>query len=155
MEGKPDKLLPAVIGGVIMGLLSSIPVLNFINCLCCAGIILGGFFAVFFYNKNLVDQELTYSDGALLGILAGVFGLIISSILNVIIGNGVEQILEQIMQYADDIPPEAQDIILALQENSGKLFIVNIAMGLVIDILFGLLGGILGVAVLGKKKTND
>ena len=153
MESKPDKLVPAVIGGAIIGILSSVPGLNFINCFCCAGIILGGFFAVFFYKKNLGEElPLTYSDGALLGILAGIFGVIISSILTAIIGPGIEQMLERALQYAEDIPPEAEDFLNSLIENRGNLMVLQIAFGLVINIVFGLLGGILGVAILAKKR---
>ena len=152
METKPDKLVPAVIGGAIIGVTSAVPGLNFINCFCCAGVILGGFFAVFFYNKNLGDLELTYSDGALLGVLAGIFGLVIGAILNTIIGTSLEHVIEQIIQYAQDIPPEAEEFLLKLKENSTQLFLLNLSFGLVINIIFGLVGGILGVAILGKKK---
>jgi len=152
MESKPDKLVPAVIGGAIMGVISAVPGLNMINCLCCAGVILGGFFAVYFYKKNLGDQELIYSDGALLGALAGVFGALIGALLSAIIGVNFDQMFQQMMQYSDEIPPEAIEMIENLQNNRGALFIMSAAMGLVIDVIFGVLGGILGVAILGKKK---
>lgn len=153
MDSKPDKLVPAVIGGAIIGVISAVPGLNFINCFCCAGIILGGFFSVFFYRKNLGELELTYGDGALLGILAGIFGLIIGTVLTAIIGTNVEQVIEQVLQYANEIPPELEDVLWRLKEHSGQLFLLNISFGLVINIVFGLLGGILGVAILGKKRN--
>jgi len=152
MESKPDKLVPALIGGAIIGVISAVPGLSFINCFCCAGIILGGFFSVYFYKKNLIDMELTYSDGALLGMLTGIFGLIIGTVLTSIIGTNIELILEQVLEYAHELPPEAEDIIRRLRENSGQLFMLNVATGLILNIIFGLLGGILGVAILGKKK---
>jgi len=43
MPEKPSILMPALFGGIITGVLSGIPFLNFINCLCCAGVLLGGF----------------------------------------------------------------------------------------------------------------
>jgi len=152
MNSKPDKLVPAVIGGAIIGVLSGIPVINFINCFCCAGVILGGFFSVYFYEKNLVDTRLTYEDGVLLGLLAGIIGLVIATILEQIIGINPADFMQQAMQYAEDIPPEAQDFIRGLQENQGSLFILDIAIGLVTNIIFGIIGGVLGVAILGKKK---
>ena len=81
MESKPDKMVPSIIGGVIIGVISTVPGLSLINCFCCAGVVLGGFFAVFFYQRNLGDTPLTYSDGALVGILAGIFGAVIGSII--------------------------------------------------------------------------
>ncbi len=52
MPEKPSKLMPALYGGVIMGLISGIPFLNLVNCLCCAGVMLGGFMAVFFTRRT-------------------------------------------------------------------------------------------------------
>jgi len=152
MNSKPDKLVPAVIGGAIIGVVSSIPILNFVNCFCCAGIIVGGFFAVYFYNKNLVDTPLSYNDGALLGLLAGIFGLVISTILEQIIGINSAEMIEQMMEYAEDIPPETEEFLRGLLENKQGFFMLELAMGLVINAVFGLLGGIIGVAVLKKKK---
>jgi len=48
-----------------MGLISGIPFLNFVNCCCCAGVLFGGFMAVFFYSKELKAgmAPLESSDG--------------------------------------------------------------------------------------------
>ena len=86
MDSKPDKFVPSIIGGAVIGILSTVPGLNFINCFCCAGIIIGGFVAVYVYNKTLGENELTYSDGALIGIIAGIIGVVFSAILNSIFG---------------------------------------------------------------------
>jgi len=107
-------------GGVIMGAISGIPFLNFINCLCCAGIIFGGFMAVFFYNKDLKpgDPPLMSSDALQLGALAGVFGAITGDILTVILhfalGNivagttgGMIMSMYDRLGILDKMPPEA------------------------------------------------
>ncbi|MBD3287427.1 hypothetical protein GF337_01370 [candidate division KSB1 bacterium] len=152
MASKPDKFVPAIIGGIVIGVLSTVPVLNFINCFCCAGVIIGGFTAVYVYNKTLGEQELIYSDGALLGILAGIIGVVFSAILNSIFGITMEKVLEQAMQFSQDIPPEAEEMLNFFRQNQSSLYLLNIAMSLVINVLFGLAGGLLGVAILGKKK---
>jgi len=152
MESTPDKLVPAVIGGGIIGMVSAVPGLNFINCFCCAGIILGGFFAVFFYQKNLGEKELIYSDGAFLGILAGVFGLIIYAIMKLIFGFGYEQAIDETFNLINELPPETESILTFFRENNEQLFLLDIAFRLILNLVFGLLGGILGVAILGKKK---
>ena len=63
-----------------------------------------------------------------------------------------EKVLEQIMQYSQEIPPEAEEMLQFFRHNQGSLYLLNIAMGLVVNVLFGLVGGLVGVAVLGKKK---
>src|SRR5690242_5350672 len=83
MNPKPDKFMPALYGGIIMALISNIPVVNFINCFCCAGILLGGFLAVFFYQKNLTpgSPPLEANDCMLIGLLAGIVGAFVGSFM--------------------------------------------------------------------------
>ncbi|MBN2012416.1 hypothetical protein JW960_24015 [candidate division KSB1 bacterium] len=155
MNQKPDKLVPSLIGGAIIAGISAIPGLNFINCFCCAGIVIGGYFAVFFYVRNLPDDyPLTYSDGALLGILAGVFGAVLSTLLTLIIGFNIDQMMDQISQYMGKVPSDMENIMELLKENSNLFLMATLAMGLVTDILFGLLGGIIGISILGKKRIQ-
>jgi hypothetical protein len=73
---RPSKMVPALIGGAVMGLIGATPFLNMINCLCCAGVMLGGFLAVMFYKDQITPEmaPLQASDGVALGALAGVFG---------------------------------------------------------------------------------
>ena len=83
MNPKPDKFMPALYGGIIMALVSSIPFISFINCFCCAGIILGGFLAVFFYKNNMTPESppLNAGDSMVVGLLSGFIGAVIGSIL--------------------------------------------------------------------------
>src|SRR5258708_39925789 len=86
MDQKPDKLIPALYGGIIMGLISSIPFLNLVNCLCCAGVLLGGFLAVMFYKKNFTPDTPPFTSGDCLavGAMAGVVGAFVGTILSLI-----------------------------------------------------------------------
>ena len=52
MNQAPSMLKPALISGVAFGVAGSIPVVNWINCACCALIIGCGFFAAFLYSKD-------------------------------------------------------------------------------------------------------
>ena len=84
MNPKPDKFIPALYGGVIMGIVSSVPFLSAINCLCCAGIMFGGFLAVFFYKNNFTPDTPPYTTGDCMavGALAGVVGAFVGTVLN-------------------------------------------------------------------------
>jgi hypothetical protein len=151
-------LMPALYGGVIMALISAIPGLNLINCLCCAGVMLGGFMAVFFYKKELMPDmsPLTSSDGMQLGALAGVFGGIIGSILTIIImkavGNiGGEMMLSFMESFRDKFPSEAWDQMeQAIRE--GDISAFNLIIGFVADVIFGLIGGLIGYSILKPKQ---
>jgi len=165
MNDTPGKLMPALYGGIIMGVISGIPFLNFVNCLCCAGVMFGGFMAVFFYKKDLkaTDPPLTNSDGLQLGALAGVFGAIVGIILTLIFhfalgGAASEATGGMIMQLYDSLgilkrmPPEALE---KMQEGMRNQAISPFALiiGFIIDPLFGLIGGVIGYSVFKSRMA--
>jgi hypothetical protein len=162
MPQKPDKFAPALYGGILMGVLSATPYLSFVNCLCCAGILLGGFMSVFFYKKELTaDMEtLTSSDGMTLGAFAGLFGAVTSGILEglffLIFGNIANEASLQTMQsmgVLDRLPPEALEQIEQGMLQQG-FSIVGVIVGFIICPLFGLLGGLIGYAVFRKRSSE-
>src|SRR5688572_31155406 len=61
-----NKLKPALIGGVVLGLLSAIPFVNAVNACCCLWAILGGMLATYLYVRNSATPA-TAADGAILG----------------------------------------------------------------------------------------
>src|ERR1041384_6736455 len=74
-----NKLKPALLGGLIVGLLSAIP---FVNYCCCIWGIGGGGLASFLYI-NESPTKIGPGDGAMLGALAGVVGAVIYIIIGV------------------------------------------------------------------------
>lgn len=161
MPEKPSKLTSALYGGLIMGAISGLPVLNIVNCFCCAGVFLGGFLSVMFYKNELTAAmpPLTSSDGMQLGALAGVFGALFGSILHILtllaIGDVTSGMVLDILKNMN-LPPEAMDAIEQSIQQAGELtaFVIvkQIILSLVIDPLFGLLGGLIGFNVF-KPKT--
>jgi hypothetical protein len=167
MPEKPNKLMPALYGGIIMGVISGVPFLNFVNCLCCAGIMFGGFMAVFFYKKDLppdltADNKLFMnSDAMALGALAGLFGAIIGNVLAglllVTIGNVTGKAMYNMVMglydtigLLDKMPPDAvEQMETSMME--GGLSATSIVISFIINPLFGLLGGLIGYAFLKPK----
>jgi hypothetical protein len=154
MNQQPSKLMPAIWGGVLIGVISGVPLLNFINCACCAGIIGGGVLAVYLF-RNHVDpaKPLNMADGAALGILAGIFGAIIGSVLDGLFGTFTFDYLYKISEYMDN--PEFNDMIDRLNPKviGPGLFFVGFVFKLVFNCVFGLVGGLLGVSFFGKAKA--
>jgi hypothetical protein len=153
-------LMPAFYGGIIMAVISAVPGLNLLNCLCCAGVLVGGFMAVFFYKKELMPDmpPMTSSDGLQLGALAGVFGGVLGSLASIIImqlaGNiGGEMILKFMEGFHDKMPPEAWDnMVESIRE--GRVSPLHMFFGVVIDVIFGLLGGLIGYSILKPKQEK-
>jgi|ERR1051326_8065013 uncharacterized protein YacL len=72
-----NKLKPALLGGLIVGLLSAIP---YIDTCCCVWSIVGGGLACYLYMKSS-STRIGPGDGAMLGGLAGVIGALIYLII--------------------------------------------------------------------------
>ena len=66
-----NKLKPALIGGIFIGVLSVIPFVSAANLCCCLWAILGGMLATYLYVKNSPTPA-GAGDGAVLGVIAGV-----------------------------------------------------------------------------------
>src|SRR5215207_9867967 len=77
-----NKLKPALIGGVVLGILSVVPFVSAANICCCLWAILGGMLATYLYVKNSPTPA-SPGDGAILGALAGVVGAIIYLIVGI------------------------------------------------------------------------
>jgi hypothetical protein len=154
MEERPDKLRPALIGGALIGIISAIPVLSLVNCFCCAGVIIGGILAVHLYHKNLGGLELTSSDGATLGLMAGASGALISTVLAAMMSGGVKHQIDKILEYSSEMPPEVEDALIRIQEMGGDLFftIAGLVFSLIIFSIFGIIGGLIAVSILKKKQ---
>lgn len=162
MYPKPDKLIPSLYGGVIMALISSIPFLNFLNCLCCAGIMLGGFFAVFFYKNNFTPQTPPYTSGECMtvGALAGVFGALIGTVLSAIfmavMGDVMREFVLGFLERSDlNLPQEFWDQMETVMSAEFSFFtlVTELLTNMLIYPLFGLLGGLIGYNVY-KPKIN-
>ena len=154
MNQQPSKLMPSIWGGLLIGIIIGVPLLNLINCACCAGIIGGGVLAVYLY-RNRVDPAtpLNMADGAALGILAGIFGAIIGTVLDGLLGTFTFDFLYKIAEYVDD--PEFDEMIEQLNPSviGPGFFVIGFIFKLVFNCIFGLVGGLLGVSFFGKAKS--
>ncbi len=160
-------LKPALIGGVLLGILSAVPVVSMGNCLCCAWVIGGGMVASYFFVKDS-PISVTMGRGAGLGLLTGVIGTVVYALFFVPLfflmnraGIGpldqIRQALDEAMRQTSGMPPESRQAFESLlsQQNLGVLFIViGLFFSLVINCLFAMLGGILGVAIFEKRKRG-
>ena len=77
----PSKTQPALLGGLTIGVLSALPVINLANC-CCAWILFGGALAAYLMQQNHAEP-IMIGDGAIVGLLAGVIGALVWVIVSV------------------------------------------------------------------------
>src|SRR6185503_12234406 len=99
-----NKVKPALIGGVVLGLLSVIPFVNWVNICCCLWAILGGMLASYLYIKSSPTPA-SPGDGALLGVIAGAVGglivIVIGIPVDLLVGTAIKGILLNIIANAN------------------------------------------------------
>ena len=150
-----NKLKPALIGGVLLGLLSVIPFVNALNVCCCLWAILGGMLASFIYVKNSPTPA-NAGDGAILGALAGAIGAVISIILGIPINYAMGPTMRNlILSIVENLDRQQAELMRRQLEASGESIVSLIVNALILAVLlfiFSIIGGLLGVAIFEKRK---
>jgi hypothetical protein len=153
---------PAVIGGVIMGVLSALPIVAAGNLCCCLWLISGGAIAAYLLQQNQT-APLTPADGALVGLMAGLIGAFVRFVVSIPIDLMLAPIEHAMLQRILDmgtLPPEARDVLERYagreRELSGAFFIVSRVVGLMfwlfLGAIFSTIGGLIG-ALIFRKQT--
>jgi len=167
-EGTPAKapdttafLGPAVLSGSVMGLLASIPL---VNCLCCAWFLGGGGLAAWMVGRKLPGgaRALGFGDGAFAGVLAGVSGALVATLLSIPLGMLSAASMAEAQAQMESVfrdNPEIPDWVGELMANllSQEFSLLGVLIGLFLNLLvygvFAMIGGILLVAIVRKPQT--
>jgi hypothetical protein len=149
-----NKLKPAIIGGVVVGLLSAIPFVNLLNICCCLWAILGGALASYLYIKAS-PNPVKAGEGAVLGVLAGIVGAVIYIVIGIPLGYLMSATMISLMSglFENVDPRQAEQ--MRQQMGASQTIIGAILRGLFTAFLllvFSTLGGLLGVPIFEKRK---
>jgi hypothetical protein len=153
----PSKLQPALLGGVAIGVLSALPVIQLANC-CCAWILFGGALSAYLMQQNY-PQPIQTGDGAIVGLLAGVVGAFVWAIVSVPIGFALapleSELAGRMMRDAGDMAPELRGFLenVAGRPVIGIGLIIGFFIMLCVCSVFGMLGGLFGALMFRKNQT--
>jgi uncharacterized membrane protein YeaQ/YmgE (transglycosylase-associated protein family) len=148
-----DRLQPALWGGVFIGVLSALPLVSAGNCCCCLWVLVGGALAAYLRQQN-TPYQITASEGAIVGVMAGLIGAVIGSLLAIpfqmMTGPMQQQMMERVLSENPDITPEMRAWI-DWASNASGLWIIGLLFSLCVYSVFGVFGGLLGVAIFKKN----
>lgn len=152
-DQNPSMLKATAIGGLLFGIAGAIPLVNFINCFCCALIVAGGFAAAFIYSKDCAAAGVAFrpGNGAIVGLVAGLFyalaNTVVSGIFRMLIPNDPEQMLEMLEQF--NLPEESMDTAMRFIESTAGVMglVIGFFVTLLLAAIFSTAGGLIGAAV--------
>jgi hypothetical protein len=156
----PSPVKPALIAGVAFGVAAAIPFIGWINCLCCALVIACGLVAAYLQSQQCakVGAPFAVGDGALVGLIAGLFyGVangIVGAIMQIAFGVGnMEDVIEQIESSGVDMDPAAMEQMTSFMESTGPVVmaLIGIFIAIVLGAIFSTLGGLIGGALFKKE----
>ena len=155
---RASKVQPALLGGVVIGVLSALPVISAGNCLCCLWVVLGGATATWLLQQNQTTP-VEPVDGFLTGMLAGVIGAVVGTLLAIpiqmVMGPMGNEALRRVLeQNGGDMPPEVRGMLEQFTGGGfhGAFIAIGLLVSVVINAIFGGLGGAIG-AVMFKPST--
>src|SRR2546428_801855 len=138
-----SKLKPAIMGGLVVGFLSAIPFINWLNICCCLWAIIGGALASMVYIRNSPTAARA-GDGAVLGVLAGLIGAAIFIILGIPISIAMGSAMTAIFgRIVESIDPDQAEMMRRQMEASQTMLgvIINGLITAILLVVFSTIGG--------------
>jgi hypothetical protein len=157
-----DFVQPALTGGMFLGVLSSVPFISAGNCFFCMWVLLGGGIATIMLIRQR-PSGITYGDGAFVGVLSGLVGAVIGTLLQMsfrAMASGLfESQQQQLEQMLNQIGAEGPMRDWILRAMSGEISTITVTFTFFANViaysLFAMIGGILTIALLNKKKKAN
>jgi hypothetical protein len=146
----------AALGGLFIGVLSALPIVGAANCCCCLWVVSGGALATYLEVQQK-NRTLTAGEGAAVGALSGVIGafvwLPIAIMVSLVLGPFQRAFFEQIARNANDMPPEAREILENMSGAGGTVasYLLFFIPQLFVGSIFAAIGGVLSAAYFKKE----
>lgn len=160
-----SKLRAALIGGIGFGILSALPYVGAVNQICCALFVGGGCLASCMYFRNAPGAVArSYGAGASVGLLAGVFGGLVSGLLLVLppsFGLGLDDMRAAAVNQVAQLEGHGIAVSDALREAMGMhgatptWIAVSMASSVALFCLAGTLGGMIGAAIMRRRDEGS
>lgn len=139
-------LTASLVGGLVSLALVNAPFVNLINLLVCAGFWIGPIVAVWLYRR--LDGMVTLRHAIVIGMVAGAWHALFGLLLSLVGLAGASGLFNELRPFLS--PQDLPDLETALTGVGGLFF--NL-FGIVVDVAFGFIGGLVGGAFFGARRV--
>ena len=142
----------ALLGGLFIGILSALPIVNIANC-CCLWVIGGGALAAYVLQQS-DPRPLTAGRAAAVGFFAGVASafvwLVASVMIDALMAPLQERLMGEMVRNATDLPPDVRAFFdMVADRSAGPLrFALGFVFQLMAGVMFSTIGAIIGATFL-------
>jgi len=165
----PSKLTPVLIGALAMTATFVIPIIQMINCLCCAGIMGGAILGVWYYKKSFApEMPFSVKDGTTIGALSGLLAAGLTTVimifqLGLTSSTFQQEFSEEMDQAFEQMEVQGQDpatveqirqMMIELFDSPEILLALMLITFLIIFTGFGALGGVIGGNIFKTKYVE-
>lgn len=155
MSTTTEKTQPALVGGLVVGVLSALPIISAGNLCCCLWATSGGAVAAYVLQQNR-PAPIGQGDGALVGLLAGLVGALVYLVVSIPIAfliAPMERVLMERISSSGNMPPEFREYARTYV-GGGVGVAIGFAVMLVVGSIFSTLGGLLGAMFFRKEAPS-
>ena len=138
-----NLLIASLIGAVVTTFFANVPLVNLVNCLVCLPFWGGPLLATWIYKRQTGTMSLNQAISV--GVLAGAFAGLLGFLLSLIGMAGASGLVNQLSLY---LPQEEAPSLF-----TGATALMFTLMGAITNIVFGLVGGMIGAAIWQDKVS--
>ncbi|HUF48283.1 MAG TPA: hypothetical protein VMM93_10745 [Vicinamibacterales bacterium] len=150
-----SKHQPALLGGLFIGVMSSLPVVSGFNLCCCLWVLCGGALVVYLQQQRTPEPVET-GDAVIGGLIAGVVGAVLASVGMLLLLSAGGDMMQESMRMALDnpeVPPEVRDMIERFTQGR-NLALLSFVFNLPVFSVFSIIGALIGLAIFRKKAPT-
>lgn len=154
--------ISGILGAIVVATINAVPFINFINCFCCTGIVAGGIIALVHYDRSLDTREyistaVSITLGIITGILASFISLLFEWIIFMQFGHWYAELLLNIAENMEEIPPAMEKMIDTIKEEKqyGFLWTYILLRNLLVMPVFCSVGSLITRTYLNRDRTFD
>ena len=147
-----NRYQPALLGGLFIGILSSLPLISSLNVCCCLWVVVGGLLTTYLRQQQQ-PEALQTSEAVLQGLIAGAIGALLTIlgtwVLLRITGPFWQDQVRSSLESNPDVPEPVREMVLRLITGRG-LALLQLGVTLPVYAIFSMLGALLGLAFFRK-----